>query len=85
MKKKLEDYLTFKLMTVEELLDKLPYRIPGSQVNYCYLEIFKEEEGYRVGYYRDDGKPLVSATYSILAVALADIYGWCLQNNHITK
>jgi hypothetical protein len=70
-------------MTVEELLDKLPYRIPGSQVNYCYLEMFKEEEGYRVGYYRDNGYPLVTVSHRLLGVTLLELHEWCIQNNHI--
>lgn len=73
-------------MTVEQLLDKLPYRIPGSQANYCYLEMFKTENGYMAGYYRDDGKAYVSSPIeSSLKHALHTLWEWYEENNYITK
>lgn len=71
-------------MTIEELLDKLPYRIPGSQANYFYLEVFKEKEGYRVGYYMDNGMPRVTVSHRLLGATLLELHGWCVQNNHLT-
>ena len=44
-------------MTVEQLLNRLPWRIGETKDNYFYLEIFKVENGYIAGYYRDSGKP----------------------------